>query len=110
MTHDRVAPMLFQVDVSSVKGETILALHGELDLWTQPRFVAALADVDHAASRVVLDLSHLTFIDAASIAIIHRNRTLAETRGSELVLRSPNRRLSRILELTGLSACAIDHV
>ncbi len=110
MADNRGFPALFDVDARSVEGETTLKLSGELDLCTRPRFVAALADVGQDAARVVIDLSDLTFIDAGSIRLIHRTRVLAEMRGSEFVLRSPNPHLSRILELTGLSANASDHV
>lgn len=99
---DRVLPMLFFVDVSSIEGETVLTLHGELDLCTQPRFMAALAGIDDRAARVVLDLSDLTFIDCGNIAIIQSVRLLAGLRGTSFELRSPNPQLFRIMELTGL--------
>jgi len=94
--------MLFYVDVSSIEGEMVLTLHGELDLFTQPRFMAALAGVDDRAARVVLDLSDLTFIDCGNIAIIRRAQMLAGLRGTSFVLRSPNPQLVRIMELTGI--------
>jgi anti-anti-sigma factor len=100
---DRVPPMLFTVDVASTEGETVLTLRGELDLFTQPRFMAALAGLDDGGPRVVLDLSELTFIDCANIAIIHRVRMLAGLRGTEFVLRSPGADVLRIMEMTGLA-------
>jgi anti-anti-sigma factor len=97
-------PALFAVECSTNEGETVLTLHGALDIWTQQAFVTALDAVDDNAERVVLDLTDLSFMDARSIGIIHRARTLAEQRGHELLLRSPSRRLSRVLKLTGLAA------
>ena len=97
---------LFAVDVTTNVRETNLALHGELDLCSQHLFVSALAGIDDRAPCVILDLSDLMFIDAASIGEIHRARKRARMRGGDLVLRSPNPQLSRILELTGLSADA----
>ena len=94
--------MMFAVDVTSIEGETVLTLHGELDLWTQPRFVAALEGLDDRVARVVLDLSDLTFIDCGNIGIIQRARMLAGLRGTAFVLRTPNPQLLRIMELTGL--------
>jgi anti-sigma B factor antagonist len=99
---DGIPEMVFAVDVTSIEGETVLTLHGELDLWTQPRFLAALAGLDDRVARVVLDLSDLTFIDCGSIGIIQRTRMLAGLRGTSLVLRSPNPQLLRIMDLTGL--------
>lgn len=108
MSVDRVYPMLFAVDVASIEGETVLTLHGELDLCTQPRFVAALAGLDDDVARVVLDLSDLTFIDCGNIGIIQRAQMLAGLRGTAFVLRSPNPHLFRIMELTGLLPSASD--
>lgn len=93
----------FTVDVGYLDGEAVLVAQGELDLWTQPLFVAALARIRDGSARIVLDLSGVTLMDAGAIGLIYRARTLARAHGSDLVLRSPNPALLRILELTGLS-------
>jgi anti-anti-sigma factor len=94
--------VLFAVDVDDLAGEAVLTLRGELDSWTRHLFVAALADVDDSAARIVLDVSDLTFIDAGSIGLIHRSRTLAGLRGTDLVLRGSDPHVLRILEQAGL--------
>jgi anti-anti-sigma factor len=101
-TRDRIDDELFVVAVNRIGDEVVLALCGELDEWTKPRFVAALALVEEADVRVVLDLADLAFIDVGCIGEIHRARNRAADRGTELTLRSPNRLLARILDLTGL--------
>lgn len=100
----RSCPALFAVDVSAIAGETVLTLHGELDMSTQHLFAAALAGVEESVARIVLDLSDLTFIDCANIGLIHQSRILAGLRGTHVELRDPNPQLQRIFELTGLSA------
>ncbi len=95
-------PVLFAVETSCSHDEAVLILHGELDLSTQPELVSALADIEGKFACVVLDLADLTFIDAGNIGVIHRACRVARMRGSEVVLRSPNLHLLRILELTGL--------
>lgn len=102
MTTGQAVPELFAVDVSAVEGETVLKLHGELDVSTQQLFVDALAGVDGSVARIVLDLSDLTFIDCSNIGAIHQSRIVAGLRGTFFELRSPNPRLLRIMELTGL--------
>lgn len=102
MTTGRAVPELFAVDVRSVEGETVLKLHGELDISTQQLFVNALAGIDESVARIVLDLSDLTFIDCANIGLIHQSRIVAGLRGTFFELRSPNPQLLRIMELTGL--------
>lgn len=96
------SPESFTVVVSSVEGETVLMLHGELDMSTQQIFVNALANVDESVARIVIDLSDLTFIDCANIGVIHQMRIGAGLRGTLVELRSPNPHLLRIMELTGL--------
>lgn len=93
---------LFAVDVSYVGTEVVLALRGELDLWTKPQFVAALALAQERDVSVVLDLAELAFIDAGNIGVIHQALKLASMRGTQLVLRAPSKSVRRILELTGL--------
>ena len=93
---------LFAVDVSYAGAEVVLALRGELDLWTKPQFVAALALAQAREVRVVLDLTELSFIDAGNIGVIHQALKLASMRGTQLVLRAPSKSVLRILELTGL--------
>jgi len=97
-------PALFAVEVSVIPGETVLTLHGELDMWTQQQFAKALAAVDEGAPRIVLDLSDLTFIDCGNIELIDQVRILAGLRGTHVELRDPNPHLLRIFELTGLAA------
>jgi anti-anti-sigma factor len=108
MSKDQVLPLPFGVEIASVEGETVLSLRGELDLWTQPRLMAALAGLDDDVARVVLDLSDLTFIDCSNLRVIHRAQLLAGLRGTEFVLRSPNPEIVRIMELTGLPPVAVD--
>ena len=95
-------PPLFAVDVSSSPGETVLTLHGELDISAEQLFASALTSIDEKVARVVLDLSDLTFIDYGNIELIHDTWIAAGRRGTHLELRSPNPHLLRILELTGL--------
>ena len=94
--------MLFDVEVDSLEEETVLALHGELDASTQQIFASALAGVVESATRIVLDLSDLTFMDCGNIGLINRSQIAAAQRGASVELRSPNPRLVRLMELTGL--------
>ena len=98
----RPSPAQFGVDVDHLAGQTVLTLRGELDLWAHQTFVAALVRIDREVSRIVLDMSELTAIDAGSIGLLVRSQIIAAERGAELVLRSPTPQVRRILELSGL--------
>jgi anti-anti-sigma factor len=95
-------PALFSVDLLVLEDETILTLHGVLDSWMQRELTTALDSVGLDVPRLVLDLSDLTFIDVASIGILHQRRAVLEAHGGSLQLRSPSRQLRRILEITGM--------
>jgi anti-anti-sigma factor len=102
----RLRPALFSVDVSSVPDETVLTLHGELDISTRQRFASALARVGEDVARIVLDVSDLTFIDCSNIELIDDLRIEAGQRGAYLEIRSPSAHLVRVFELTGLVPAA----
>lgn len=102
MTFRPARPVRFAAEVGDVNGQPALVLRGELDLWTQPQLAAALASFAEHYAPITLDLAGVDFIDAGSIGLIYQTQALARLRGTELVLRSPNPRLSRILEMTGL--------
>jgi anti-anti-sigma factor len=55
---------------------------------------------------VVLDLSAVDFIDAATVGLIVRTRELLQEESRRLVLRSPSLRARRVFELCGLDTDA----
>ena len=104
----RARSVRFAADATAIEGETVLMVRGELDLATQPRFMAALEGIDEGSSRIVLDMSELTFIDCANLRAIGRAQQLARSRGTEFVIRSAEPHIVRFMELTGLSTSAAD--
>ena len=77
-----------------------LVLVGEHDIATVDAVAAmfAVAIADHAVD-VVVDLSGVTFLGAATVAVIVRARRLLEARGRSLTLQSPSRVAGRVLDL-----------
>jgi anti-anti-sigma factor len=72
-----------------------LILRGELDLAAAPRAAAALAAPDIRT----VDLSAVTFIDAAGLRVLlDAHRDAARSHG--LRLRAPSRSVLRVLDLT----------
>jgi anti-anti-sigma factor len=80
-------------------GRIVLWLGGEHDLSTQACLSAAIAAVD---ADVVLDLSEVEFMDAATIGAILRARVLLRRRSRSLMLRAPSRRARLVIGLCGL--------
>jgi anti-anti-sigma factor len=81
----------------------VVSLHGEQDMNTAGRLAAVLAgstaegDVD-----LVVDLSHVEFIDAKIVTVLVRRRDVLRSRARDLTLRAPSPFARRILDLCGL--------
>ena len=86
-------------------GSDILTVTGELDGWRSRTLRRVVADaILVSQSQVILDLSAVTFIDAAGIGSLVYCRRVLATRCQDLVLVcSLESRVSRLLDITGLS-------
>ena len=83
---------------------TVVWLRGEHDVST----VAALSEtmaraIAHDGADLVVDLSEVQFMGAATVGVIVRARELLRLRSRSLVLRSPSRCARRVLDLCGQS-------
>jgi anti-anti-sigma factor len=77
----------------------VLSVLGEIDLVTVPSLEAAIAEHVAAAPCLVLDLSGVTFFGSLGLAALMRGMTLAEERGTRLLL-VIGIRVRRTMELT----------
>jgi anti-sigma B factor antagonist len=80
---------------------TTVHLHGELDLATAPQAEGAIRDLyARGHTTLALDLSRLTFMDAAGLRLLIGARTHARTIGSRLEIMLGNGCARRLAELT----------
>jgi anti-sigma B factor antagonist len=80
-----------------------VAVTGELDLHSAPQVQARLDDLlDAGARSVVVDLMGVSFIDSAGLGVLLSASKSLKTSGGELVLAADDRRILRVLEITGL--------
>ncbi|MGW0481645.1 STAS domain-containing protein [Nonomuraea sp. NPDC003214] len=97
--------MDFHLTTTLRDGRVTVVVSGELDIATTPLLRARLRE---AAARgpgeVVLDLSGLTFADAAGLGALVSARLHAESAGTALVLAEVPASLARLLRITGLDA------
>lgn len=81
----------------------LIALAGELDLSTVGRVQDILETrIRSTVGRVVLDLSHLTFLGVAGLGLLHSARHRAAVADTDLRLVAVTREVTRPLRLTGL--------
>ena len=82
----------------------VLSLYGDVDSSNVGEFEAALGAAIGSPGAVVLDLTHLNFIDVAGLRVLERQATQLSESGNRLVLGSPPAFLERVLEVLELDA------
>jgi len=73
-------------------------LSGEIDLYSLPAFETAICG-DGATSPLVLDLSGVTFMDAAGLRVIFGLIARSDGDRPAVVIRNPSRAVRRLLDL-----------
>lgn len=96
-------PVAFSVTRSDDAAGVVLALHGELDIGASPYLEKLLDDLrGEGHSRVMLELSELTFVDSAGVSVLIKAKKEAEAAGSQFVLRRPTAQVHRVFALVGM--------
>ena len=86
------------------QGPDVRVLHvvGELDTLTAPLLQVRLLEQQAQVGHVVLDLSDVTFLGSAGLAVLVGAKDDAENRGCQLQVVPGSRIVKRALEATGL--------
>jgi anti-sigma B factor antagonist len=88
----------------SEPGESVtVAVIGELDIATVPRFTARMGELARSGHvrEMVVDLSGLTFIDAGGLRALVELRSRLEQQNAGLVLDSVPPQMGRLLRIIG---------
>jgi anti-sigma B factor antagonist len=81
----------------------LIALTGEVDLYTAPEFKQELLDaIAKGAKHVVVDLSGTTFIDSTTLGVLVGGVKRLRTNDGQLSLICSDRNITKIFEITGL--------
>jgi len=85
-------------------GDAVVCLHGDHDASTVAALTETMARVIASDdSDLVVDLSGVRFMGAATVEVLGRARTFLQAHSRSLALRCPPPRVSRVLELSGLA-------
>jgi anti-sigma B factor antagonist len=95
----------FELATQSIGTATVIAVSGELDVATVPQLRTALTEAaEKGASRLVVDLSDVTFVDSVSVgAILHAQKRLG-LEGRMAVVLAPNSYARVIFDVVGADA------
>ena len=94
----------FDISDRKVDDEThVIAVTGEIDLFTAPEFKQRMsALIDAGRSRLVVDLSETTFIDSSSLGVLIGAHRRLKLRGGALLVVSDNEAITKTFKITGL--------
>jgi len=96
--------MNFDVTTEQLGDSTfVIALTGEVDLYTAPEFKQQLLDaIAKGAKNVVVDLSGTTFIDSTTLGVLVGGVKRLRDQEGQLSLVCSDRNIAKIFEITGL--------
>lgn len=83
--------------------QTVLRPEGEIDVATAPELRQNLIDaINGGATRVVVDMAGVTFIDSTGLGVLVGAMKRATSRGGEVVVERVPPAIRRVFEVTGL--------
>ena len=96
--------MNFDIKTEQAGGDVyVIALTGEIDLYTAPEFKQQLLDViEKGGKQVVVDLTDTTFIDSTTLGVLVGGVKRLRPNGGQLSIVCSDRNITKIFEITGL--------
>ncbi|RST15919.1 anti-sigma factor antagonist [Streptomyces sp. WAC05374] len=83
-------------------GDTMISVSGELDIVTGEELRDRLHTALNQSATVLIDLSHVTFLDCSGVRVLLWARRQAAATGVRLLLHDPSPAVGRILRATRL--------
>lgn len=81
----------------------VVAAGGELDLYTSERLRERLADaLERGGRQLLVDLTGVTFMDSTALGVLVEAAKALKSSGGQLVVVADDRRVTRVIEITGL--------
>ena len=94
----------FAISDRQVDSDThIVAVTGEIDLFTAPQFKQRISEpIDAGRSTVIVDLTATTFIDSSSLGVLIGAHRRLKLQGGTLVVVCDNEAIVKTFRITGL--------
>lgn len=95
--------MLRQMQYDKEKNQWTGQLYGELDAMQAPKLITAIStSLNQQAADLVLDCSHLDFVDSMGLGALVKVRRIAEEKGFGIRLLRMKPRINKLFVITGL--------
>lgn len=92
------------LDVQERNGRAVLAVQGEVDVYTAPQFREQLIQlVDQGHRKIVVDLEGVEFLDSTGLGVLVGGLKRVRSHDGDLALVCTQRRILKVLEITGLT-------
>lgn len=94
--------MDFEVSIDEhAETYSVVAVRGEVDLHTAPKFQQAVERAAESTGAVVVDMSGVAFMDSTALSALLRSNDTLKERGVPLRLAAPSKAVDRIFSVTG---------
>ena len=81
----------------------VLAVRGEIDLFTAPELKQVLAEsIEAGRVRIIVDLSETTFLDSTALGVLIGAVKRLRSRDGQLVIVNTDANIAKTFEITGL--------
>jgi anti-sigma B factor antagonist len=81
----------------------VIAVTGEIDLFTAPELKAAIADaIEEGRTRLVIDLTDTSFLDSTALGVLIGAIKRLRGRGGRLTIVNVDDNIAKTFEITGL--------
>jgi anti-sigma B factor antagonist len=96
---------IFSVQFRRVGGTVVVAVAGELDMYTAPTLRERLVDLveNQGCLFVVVDIGAVSFVDSSALAVLIGAHRRLRDRGGELRVSGPTNGVYKVFEITGLA-------
>lgn len=92
------------LDVTERNGKAILAVNGEVDVYTAPRLRERLVDlVSQGKHQVIVDLEGVDFLDSTGLGVLVGGLKRLRSHDGDLSLVCTQHRILKVFEITGLT-------
>lgn len=97
-------PPEFSLTEESLNGDGhVIAVQGEIDLFTAPELKQKLTDaIEGGTTRIVVDLTDTTFLDSTALGVLIGAVKRLRSRDGALVIVNVDQNIAKTFEITGL--------